>query len=155
MTVAQAKSAGYSFDGSEPIATENTNRDGLNLSDIDDEAAELDLREEGSATDAEIVAMDNVAAAVEMHTGLDREATIELGKDILTGEISRDDEIWAGLQNRGISQDAARASVGQVVQVGQAAAQRELGAADYNELSLLADSSAVVKNMVMLRPRSS
>ena len=148
MTVAQAKSAGYSFHGDEPVAVENTNRELSNLSDID-EAPELDLREEGSASDAEIVAMDNVTAAVEMHTGLDREATIELGKDILTGEITQHDQIWAGLQNRGISQDAARASVGQVVQVGQAAAQQELGAADYNELTRLADSSAAIKNLVI------
>jgi len=79
-----------------------------------------------------MVAMDNVAAAVEMHTGLDREATVELGKDILTGQIPQDDQVWAGLQNKGISEHAAFASVSNVVQVGQSAAQRELGAAKAN-----------------------
>ncbi len=143
MTVAQAKSAGYSFDGSEPVPVDET------VGENDDEAPALDLREEGDATDAEAVAMDNVASAVEMHTGLDREATIELGKDILTGQIPEGDEVWTGLQNRGISQGAAIASVSQVVQVGQSAAQRHLGAADYNELSRLADSSPAIKNLVI------
>lgn len=93
--------------------------------------------------------MDNVANAVEMHTGLDREATIELGKDILLGQIPQGDEVWTGLQNKGISQNAAVASVNQVVNIGQAAAQRELGQADYRELSRLADNSAAIKNMVI------
>ncbi len=146
MTVAQAKSAGYSFDGDEPIAIEN---EGTKLADDGDEDQSVDLRQEGDATDAEVVAMDNVISAVEMHTGLDQEATIELGKDILTGEISQDDEIWAGLQNRGISKDAALASVGQVVEVGQSAALRELGASNYNELSRLADNSPAIKNLVI------
>jgi len=146
MTVAQAKAAGYSFDGTEPIPVDGP--EGAKLSD-DDEAPALDLREEGAATDAEVVAMDNVVSAAELHTGLDRDAAIELGKDILTGQIPEGDQVWTGLQNRGISQDAARASVGQVVQVGQAAAQRELGVADYNELSRLADSSAAIRNLVI------
>jgi hypothetical protein len=115
----------------------------------EDEALQLDLREEGAATDAETLAMDNTATAVEMHTGLDREATIELGKDILLGEIPQDDVIWTGLQAKGISKDAAASSVQQVVQVGQSAAQREMGAADYSELSRLADSSPAIKNLVI------
>ena len=45
--------------------------------------------------------MDNVVAASQMHTGLDAEATIELGTDILTGELKQDDPIWTGLQDRG------------------------------------------------------
>ena len=93
--------------------------------------------------------MDNTATAVEMHTGLDREATIELGKDILLGELPQDDVIWTGLQAKGISKDAAASSVQQVVQVGQSAAQREMGTADYNELSRLADSSPAIKEVVI------
>jgi hypothetical protein len=147
MTVAQAKSAGYSFDGSEPIPVDSP--DGLTPSDNDEASQGLDLREGGSVTEPELVAMDNVTAAVAMHTGLDQEATIELGKDILTGQIPGGDEVWTGLQSKGISQSAAIASVGQVVQVGQAAAQRELGAADYNELSRLADSSPAIKKLVI------
>jgi hypothetical protein len=147
MTVAQAKAAGYSFDSDEPISVESS-ADIAGLPD-NDEAKELDLREAGAATDTETVAMDNVVSAVEMHTGLEREAAIELGKDILLGQIPQGDEVWTGLQDRGVSQDAARASVGQVVRVGQAAAQRELGVADYNELSRLAGDSAAIKNLVI------
>jgi len=54
-----------------------------------------------------------------MHTGLDQEATIELGTDILTGELKADDPIWNGLQQRGVSRDAAHGAISQVVQVGQ------------------------------------
>ena len=97
MTVAQAKAAGYAFDGDEPVPVDNE----LAMLSDDDTVQELDFREEGTATDAEAVAMDNVVAAIEMHTGLDREATIELGKDILTGQLPQGDEIWTGLQNQG------------------------------------------------------
>lgn len=148
MTVAQAKAAGYSFDGDEPVPVQSS-ADEARLPDSDDEGAGLDLGEQGVATDAETVAMDNVVGAIGMHTGLDREAAIELGKDILTGQIPQGDEVWTDLQTRGISQSAAVASVGQVVQIGQAAAQRELGAADYNELSHLADTSPAIKNLVI------
>lgn len=146
MTVAQAKAAGYSFDGDEPIPVES---EGPRLSDNDDQAPELDLREEGAGTDAEIVALDNVVTAAQMHTGLDEEATIELGSDILTGELKADDPIWNDLQQRGVSRDAAHGAISQVVQVGQQAALRELGAADYNELSRLADNSAAIKAVVI------
>jgi len=54
-----------------------------------------------------------------MHTGLDQEATIELGTDILTGELKADDPIWNGLRQRGVSRDAAHGAISQVVQVGQ------------------------------------
>ena len=54
-----------------------------------------------------------------MHTGLDQEATIELGTDILTGELKADDPIWNGLQQRGVSRDAVHGAISQVVQVGQ------------------------------------
>jgi hypothetical protein len=49
-----------------------------------------------------------------MHTGLDQEATIELGTDILTGELKADDPIWNGLQQRGVSRDAAHGAISQV-----------------------------------------
>jgi hypothetical protein len=81
MTVAQAKAAGYSFDGEEPIPLESNAN--ARLSDNEDQAPELDLREEGAGTDAEIVALDNIVTAAQMHTGLDEEATIELGSDIV------------------------------------------------------------------------
>ena len=93
--------------------------------------------------------MDNVVAACEMHTGLDQEATIELGTDILTGELKADDPIWNGLQQRGVSRDAAHGAISQVVQVGQQAALRELGAADCNELSSLAGNSPAIKAVVI------
>jgi hypothetical protein len=144
MTVAQAKSVGYSFDGSEPIpAAEET----LITDDLD--ASPIGVREEGAATDGEAVAMDNVINAVKLHTGMDQEATLELGKDILTGQIAEDDQVWTGLLSRGISRDSARASVGTVVQAGQSAAIRELGDAGYRELSSLADNSAAIKDMVI------
>lgn len=117
-----------------------------------DEAIEtVDERraDDGRGTDAERVAMDNVVTAVAMHTGLDQDAAIELGKDILTGELAQDDVIWNGLHQRGISKDAAVGSVQQVVSVGQAAAMRELGQAGYAELSRLADSSAAIKSVVI------
>jgi len=148
MTVAQAKAVGYSFDGDEPIPVEGS-ADNARLSDNEDQATELDLRAEGVATDAEIVALDNVVLAAQMHTGLDPEATLELGTDILTGELKQDDPIWNGLQQRGVSRDAAHGAISQVVQVGQQAALRELGAADYNELSRLADSSSAIKAVVI------
>jgi hypothetical protein len=44
------------------------------------------------------LALDNVVAAAQMHTGLDEEATIELGTDILTGELKADDPVWNDLQ---------------------------------------------------------
>jgi hypothetical protein len=84
-----------------------------------------------------------------MHTGLDQEATIELGTDILTGELKADDPIWNGLQQRGVSRDAAHGAISQVVQVGQQAALRELGAADCNELSSLAGNSPAIKAVVI------
>lgn len=144
MTVAQAKAAGYSFDSDEPIPVESAGPS----ADID-QAQNLDLREKGAATDAEIVAIDNVVTASQMHTGLDAEATIELGTDILTGELKQDDPIWLGLQERGVSRDAAHGAIHQVVQVGQQAALQELGAADYNELSRLADNSPAIKAVVI------
>jgi hypothetical protein len=144
MTVAQAKSVGYSFDGSEPIpeveGTQITN---------DPETPPLDLRDEGAVTDGEAAAMGNVIDAVRLHTGMDQEATLELGKDILTGQLANEEEVWASLGSRGISQDAARASVGTVVQAGQSAAMRELGDAGYRELSYLADNSAAIKAVVI------
>ena len=109
MTVAQAKAAGYSFDGEEPIPVESSAN--VRLSDNEDQAPKLDLREEGAATDAEIVALDNVVTAAQMHTGLDQEATVELGTDILTGELKADDPIWNDLQQRGVSRDAAHGAV--------------------------------------------
>ena len=147
MTVAQTKAAGYSFEGDEPILVESSAN--ARLSDNEDQATELDLREEGAATDAEIVALDNIVMASQMHTGLDQEATIELGTDILTGELRADDPIWNGLQQRGVSREAAHGAVSQVVQVGQQAALRELGAADNNELSQLADNSPAIKAVVI------
>jgi len=147
MTVAQAKAAGYSFDGYEPIPVESSANE--RLTDNEDQATELDLREEGAGTDAEIVALDNVVTEAQMHTGLDEEATVELGTDILTGELKTDDPIWNDLQQRGVSRDAAHGAISQVVQVGQQAALRELGPADYNELSQLADSSPAIKAVVI------
>lgn len=144
MTVAQAKSVGYSFDGSEPIPAAEAARITVEL-----EAPQLDLRGEGAVTDVEAVAMGNVIDAVKLHTGMDQDATLELGKDILTGQIPADDQVWASLHSRGISQDAARSSVGAVVEAGQSAAMKELGDADYSELSSLANNSAAIKEMVI------
>jgi hypothetical protein len=146
MTVAQAKSAGYPFDASEPLPVESDTND---LPQQEDEALALDLREEGAATDAEVVAINNLASAAELHTGLDRADAIELGRDILTGQVPEGDAVWAGLQERGISRQAAVASIGQVVQIGQSAAMRELGTADYNELTKLADNSAAIKKLLI------
>lgn len=143
MTVAQAKATGYSFDGDKPIPRV----DGIDLPE--DNQENVDLREEGAASDAEIVALDNVVSASQMHTGLGHEATIELGTDILMGELKADDPIWNGLQHRGVSREAAHGAISQVVQVGQQAALRELGAADYNELSQLADRSPAIKAVVI------
>lgn len=92
--------------------------------------------------------MDNVVTASQMHTGLDAEATIVLGTD-LTGELKQDDPVWTGLQERGVSREAAHGAINQVVQVGQQAALRELGAADYNELSRLADNSPAINAVVI------
>jgi hypothetical protein len=108
----------------------------------------LTLRPPPPLSDAEIVAMDNVVTASQMHTGLDAEATIELGTD-LTGELKQDDPVWTGLQERGVSREAAHGAINQVVQVGQQAALRELGAADYNELSRLADNSPAINAVVI------
>lgn len=149
MTVAQARAAGVK------VSVDRTASEAVTpkAPGSDDDAAEtaVDDRKvgDGRGTDAETVAMDNVVAAVAMHTGLDQEAAIELGKDILTGELAQDDVIWTSLQHRGISKDAAVGSVQQVVSVGQAAAMRELGQADYAELSRLADSSAAIKSVVI------
>jgi hypothetical protein len=152
MTVAQAKAAGVNITASVSASANHeatAQAPGVNA---DDEApAEVDTRIEGDgqATDAEIIALDTVASAVEMHTGLDREATIELGTDILNGEIQSDDVIWDDLRSRGISPDAARASVGNVVNAAQSAAMRELGQAEYSELSNLADGSPAIKDLVI------
>ncbi|MGY2935982.1 hypothetical protein ACVWZ6_005584 [Bradyrhizobium sp. GM6.1] len=148
MTVAQARAAGVKV-SVDATASESVTP---NAPGDQSEAVEtVDSRkaDDGSGTDAEIVAMDNVVTAVAMHTGLDQDAAIELGKDILTGELAQDDRIWTGLQQRGISKDAAVGSVQQVVSVGQAAAMRELGQAGYAELSRLADSSAAIKSVVI------
>jgi len=151
MTVAQARAAGVKLSVDATASEAVTPKAPGNDSEAIDAADAVDHRaaDDGRATDAEVVAMDNVITAAAMHTGLDQEATIELGKDILTGELPQDDVIWNGLQHRGVSKDAAVASVNQVVQVGQAAAIRELGQADYAELSRLADNSAAIKNLVI------
>lgn len=151
MTVAQARAAGVKLSVDATASEAVTAKAPGNDSETIDAAEVVDQRaaDDGRATDAEIVAMDNVVAAAALHTGLDQEATIELGKDILTGELPQDDAIWTGLQNRGVSKDAAVASVQQVVTVGQSAAMRELGQADYAELSRLADSSAAIKSIVI------
>lgn len=149
MTVAQARSVGYAFDGEEPTAMGSSEHASFPADNEEEEAPELDLRKEGEATDGEIVALENVVLAAQMHTGLDQEATIELGTDILTGELKEDDPIWDGLQQRGVSRAAAHGAISQVVQVGQQAALRELGAADYNELSSLADASPAIKAVVV------
>lgn len=149
MTVAQARAAGVKISvdatASEAVTPKAPDDDTTDTADAVDQRA----ADDGRATDAEIVAMDNVVAAVAMHTGLDQEATIELGKDILTGELPQDDVIWTGLQNRGVSKDAAVASVQQVVSVGQAAAMRELGQNEYDELNRLAGNSAAIKDLVI------
>ncbi|WP_314948886.1 hypothetical protein [Bradyrhizobium cosmicum] len=149
ITVAQARAAGVrlSVDAAASEAAVTPKAPG----DDSDAVETVDSRkaDDGSGTDAEIVAMDNVVTAVALHTGLDQDAAIELGKDILTGELAQDDVIWTGLQQRGISKDAAVGSVQQVVSIGQAAAMRELGQADYAELSRLADNSAAIKSVVI------
>jgi hypothetical protein len=150
--VAQAKAAGIRITVDTPAATDREVMAQAPGDDVDENAdAPLDTRraDDGHATDGELIALDTVAAAVELHTGLDREATIELGVDILTGQLPQDDAVWTGLRNRGISPDAARASVGNVVQAGQAAAMKELGQAGYNELSHLADNSPAIKAVVI------
>jgi hypothetical protein len=152
MTVAQAKAAGINITVNPTAETDRDVTAKAPGDNSDDEAPEgIDTRREGDghATDGELIALDTVAAAVELHTGLDREATIELGVDILTGQLPQDDAVWTGLRNRGISPDAARASVGNVVQAGQAAAMKELGQAGYNELSHLADNSPAIKAVVI------
>ncbi|RXH06303.1 hypothetical protein [Bradyrhizobium vignae] len=148
MTVVQARAAGVKVSvdsaASEAVTPKAPGAESEAAETVDDRKVD-----DGRGTDAEIVAMDNVVAAVAMHTGLDQEAAIELGRDILTGELAQDDVIWTGLQHRGISKDAAVGSVQQVVSVGQAAAIRELGQADYDELSRLADNSAAIKSVVI------
>ncbi|QQO21810.1 hypothetical protein JJB98_18635 [Bradyrhizobium diazoefficiens] len=150
MTVAQARAAGVKISVDATAASEAVTPKAPGDDATDDDAV-VDTRkgDDGRATDAERVAMDNVVTAVAMHTGLDQDAATELGKDILTGELAQDDVIWTGLQQRGISKDAAFGSVQQVVSVGQAAAMRELGQADYDELNRLADNSAAIKNLVI------
>ena len=64
--------------------------------------------------------MDNIVTAPQMHTGLDQEATIELGSDILAGELKAVDPVWIGLQQRGVSRHAAQGAISQVVQGGSA-----------------------------------
>jgi len=130
MTVAQAKSAGVNVSVDAAAASREVAPQ--TPQDPAEPAVDTQRHDDGHATDAEIVAMDNVVSAVEMHTGMDQDAAIELGKDILLGQIPEGDAVWTGLQNKGISSNAAVASVNQVVQIGQAAAQRELGVADYN-----------------------
>jgi hypothetical protein len=149
MTVAQAKAAGVNIT---VTPTADTSREAVAQAPGDnDPEPEVDTRrgDDGHATDAEVIALDTVASAVEMHTGLDREATLELGADILLGQIPQGDEVWEGLQSKGISPDAARASVNNVVQAGQAAAMNELGQAAYHELSRLADNSPAIKAVVI------
>ena len=147
MTGAQAKAAGFSFDGDEPFPVES-GADSASRAETNDQSPELDLREEGSA-DAETVALGNVVLASQMHTGLDQETTIELGTDILTGALKTDDPIWNDLQQRRMSREGAHGAISNVVQVGQQAALRELGAADYNELSRLAGNSLAIKAVVI------
>jgi hypothetical protein len=77
---------GYSFDGDEPISVES---EGPRLSNNDDQAPEMDLREEGAATDAEVVATDNVVTASQMHTGLDAEPRLSLARVYSLANSSR------------------------------------------------------------------
>jgi hypothetical protein len=151
MTVAQARAAGVNISvdarASQAVAPQAPGAD--DVADQVDDAVDQRMTGDGRATDAEAVALDNVVQAVAMHTGLDQEATLELGNDILKGEIAQDDPIWTGLLNKGISKDAVHGSIQQVVQVGQNAAMRELGHAAYAELDNLAANSAAVRNLVL------
>ena len=72
-----------------------------------------------------------------------------MGTDILTGELKADDPVWNDLQQRGVWRDAAHGAISQVVQVGQQAALRELGKADFNELSQLDDNSPAIEAVVI------
>jgi hypothetical protein len=147
MTVAQARSAGFN------VAVDDTTANSVVPKDIDKpqavEETPVDTRvdADGQATDAELVALDNVVSAVRLHTELDMDATLELGKDVLTGQAS--EQAFAALQARGISKDAVHGSINQVVSIGQAAAMRELGDAGYQELSALADNSPSIKGLVI------
>jgi hypothetical protein len=150
MTVAQARAAGINV-AVEATAANSVVPQAPGEIEGQTEEAPLDTRtaDDGHATDGELAVVDNVVDAVQLHTGMDREATLELGKDILTGQLANDDQVWASLGSKGISQDAARASVGSVVQAGQSAAMKELGDSDYRELSYLADNSAAIKAVVI------
>jgi len=155
MTVEQAGELGHSFEGKAPVtASQSTVEPQLdpNLEDPSFEEGlnpELDMRTEQSVTDAEVVAIDLAVDAVKMHTGLDQEATLELGKDILLGEIPQGDQVWRGLQSKGISEEAARSTVGNVFETAQRACLKELGADEYRELGRLADSNRAIKNLVI------
>lgn len=147
MTVAQARAAGIN------VAADDTAANGVVPQDFDKPQAEketpVDTRVEGDgqATDAELVALDNVASSVRLHTGMDLDATLELGKDVLTGQAP--ERAFEALQARGISKDAVHGSINQIVSIGQSAAMKELGDADYRELSALADNSAAIKDLVI------
>ncbi len=148
LTVAEARAAGLSFDDGDHV---DAVKDSLPPGDVTaDEAPELDLRNANSTTDAELATLANIADAAEMHgTGLSQEAVVELGTDILTGELGDNDPIYEGLAARGISKDAVHGTIQNMVEVAQAAAHRELGAAKYNELSRLADASPAIKALVV------
>src|SRR5262249_17770332 len=77
------------------------------------------------------------------------EASAELAADMLTGEIASNDVLFDQMAQRGIPKDAAYATVSHSVNIGQAAARKEMGDAAYNELTRLADQSASIKKLVI------
>jgi hypothetical protein len=148
MTVAQARAAG--FDVAVEASAANAyvpQAPGEIAGETDEAPVDTRTADDGRATDAELVALDNVTSAVRLHTGMDLDATLELGKDVLTGQAP--EQAFEALQARGISKDAVHGSINQIVSIGQSAAMKELGDAGYRELSALADNSAAIKSVVI------
>src|SRR5262249_11474915 len=83
MTVEQARAAGVKISVERRSADEVLAKAPGSVDDADEGSQQVDTHahQDGHASEAEAVAFENVVQAVGLHTGLDAEATIELGAD--------------------------------------------------------------------------
>jgi hypothetical protein len=113
------------------------------------EVTEIDM-EDTTTTAGERATYDTMTDSFAFQVGLDAEDVEALGQGIMRGDFAVNDDIWANLQARGVSQASAYAAVEQVHEVSTRAAQRELGHAAFSELETLASRHPAVAELVMM-----
>lgn len=141
MTAAQAESIGIDLSS---LATTPA----LKVEEAVSET-EIELTEGSSVSSEELTSAALAIDAVQLHAGLDREAAVELGVDILTGELSPSDPVFTALEQRGIGISDMLATVNMVKETATKAARRELGVEQFEELQAIAASNPAVNDLIL------